>query len=92
MAVLGQIRQRSLFLILVIGMALFAFVISGVFDGNSSRSGPSDPIAIVNDEEIELTYYRQLVENMERSYNFSTMQAVGSVWDQLIRLTIFRQV
>jgi peptidyl-prolyl cis-trans isomerase D len=91
MAVLGQIRQRSLFLILVIGMALFAFVISGVFDGNSSRSGPSDPIAIVNDEEIELTYYRQLVENMERSYNFSTMQAVGSVWDQLIRLTIFRQ-
>ena len=91
MAVLGQIRQRSVFLILVIGMALFAFVISGVFDGNSSNSGPSDPIAIVNDEEIELTYYRQLVENMERSYNFSTMQAVGSVWDQLIRVTIFRQ-
>ena len=30
MAVLGQIRQRSVFLILVIGMALFAFVISGV--------------------------------------------------------------
>ena len=31
MAVLGKIRQRSIFLILVIGMALFAFVISGVF-------------------------------------------------------------
>ena len=28
MAVLGKIRQRSIFLILVIGMALFAFVIS----------------------------------------------------------------
>jgi peptidyl-prolyl cis-trans isomerase D len=91
MAVLGQIRQRSVFLILVIGMALFAFVISGVFDGNTSNSTPSDPIAIVNDEEIELTYYRQLVENMERSYTFSTMQAVSSVWDQLIRVTIFRQ-
>ena len=52
MAVLGQIRQRSVFLILVIGMALFAFVISGVFDGNTSNSPPSDPIAIVNDEEI----------------------------------------
>ncbi|NCF30818.1 MAG: peptidylprolyl isomerase [Bacteroidetes bacterium] len=91
MAVLGQIRQRSVFLILVIGMALFAFVISGVFDGNSASSGPSDPIAVVNDEEIDLTFYRQLVENTERSYNLSTMQAVNSVWDQLMRATIFRQ-
>jgi peptidyl-prolyl cis-trans isomerase D len=91
MAVLGQIRQRSLFLILVIGMALFAFVISGVFDGNSASSNPSDPIAVVNDEEIELTFYRQLVENTERNYSISTMQAVNSVWDQLIRATIFRQ-
>ena len=91
MAVLGQIRQRSVFLILVIGMALFAFVISGVFDGNSAAGSPSDPIAVVNDEEIELTFYRQLVENTERNYNLSTMQAVNSVWDQLVRATIFRQ-
>ncbi|MBT4825430.1 MAG: peptidylprolyl isomerase [Flavobacteriaceae bacterium] len=91
MAVLGQIRQRSVFLILVIGMALFAFVISGVFDGNSASTGPGDPIAVVNDEEIDLTFYRQLVENTERSYNLSTMQAVNSVWDQLVRATIFRQ-
>ena len=91
MAVLGQIRQRSVFLILVIGMALFAFVISGVFDGNSAAGSPSDPIAVVNDEEIELTFYRQLVENTERNYNISTMQAVNSVWDQLVRATIFRQ-
>ena len=91
MAVLGQIRQRSVFLILVIGLALFAFVISGVFDGNSSGSSPSDPVAVVNDEEIELTYYRQLVENAERNYNFSTMQAVNTVWDQLVRGIIFRQ-
>ncbi len=91
MAVLGQIRQRSVFLIVVIGMALFAFVISGVFDASSSNSNPGDPIAIVNDEEIELTFYRQLVENTERNYNFSTMQAVNTVWDQLIRVTLFRQ-
>ena len=91
MAVLGQIRQRSVFLILVIGMALFAFVISGVFDGNSTSGTPSDPITVVNDEEIDLIFYRQLVENTERSYNLSTMQAVNSVWDQLVRATIFRQ-
>ena len=61
MAILGQIRQRSFFLIIVIGMALFAFVISGVLDGNSSRV-PNDPIAVVNDEEVELTFFRQMVD------------------------------
>ena len=91
MAVLGQIRQRSVFLILVIGMALFAFVISGVFDGNSANSSSSEPIGVVNDEEIELKFDRQLVEKKERNYNISTMQAVNTVWDQLTRATIFRQ-
>jgi len=90
MAILGQIRQRSFFLIIVIGMALFAFVISGVLDGNSSRV-LNDPIAVVNEEEVELTFFRQMVEQAERSYNFSTMQAVNSVWDEIIRLTIFKQ-
>ena len=90
MAVLGQIRQRSFFLIIVIGMALFAFVISGVFDGNTS-SAPTGPIAVVNEEEVDLTFFRQMVEQAERSYNFSTMQAVNSVWDQMIRLTVFKQ-
>jgi len=91
MAVLGQIRQRSFFLIIVIGMALFAFVISGVFGSNASGSNPSDPIAIVNDEDIEVGFFRQLVEQTERNYNLSTLQAVNSVWDQLLRVTIFKQ-
>ena len=33
-----------------------------------------------------------MVEQAERSYNFSTtMQAVNSVWQDMIRLTIFKQ-
>ena len=38
MAILGQIRSRSIFLIIVIGLALFAFVISGVFDGKGYQA------------------------------------------------------
>jgi len=91
MAILGKIRQRSIFLILVIGMALFAFVISGVFDGNSLNSGPTDPIAVVNDEEIDLTFFRQMVEQTERTYNYSTLQSVNLVWNQALRNTIFNQ-
>jgi len=91
MALLGQIRQRSFFLIIVIGMALFAFVISGVFTNNLGNSSPSDPIAMVNDKEVDIELFRFNVEQTERNYNYSTLQAVSAVWDQTIRSTIFNQ-
>ena len=91
MAVLGQIRQRSFFLIIVIGMALFAFVISGVFTNNLGNSSPSDPVAVVNDKEVDIELFRFNVEQTERNYNYSTLQAVSAVWDQTIRSTIFNQ-
>ena len=39
MAILENIRKRTTVLILIIGMALFAFVISGVFTGNDFAGG-----------------------------------------------------
>ena len=42
MAVLEQIRKRTIFLILVIGLALFAFVISGIF----SRTQTPDQLVV----------------------------------------------
>ena len=50
MAILGKIREKSIVLILVIGMALFAFVISGVFDGAGAMS--QEPVAIIGDEKV----------------------------------------
>ncbi len=91
MAVLGKIRQRSIFLILVIGMALFAFVISGVFGSNSANAGPTDPVAIINDDEVDINFFRQMVEQTERTYNYSTLQSVNLVWNQALRNTIFDQ-
>ncbi len=91
MAVLGKIRQRSIFLILVIGMALFAFVISGVLDGSSSNTGPTDPIGVINEEKIDTDYFRQMVEQTERTYNYSALQSVQLVWNQALRNTIFDQ-
>merc|ERR1712070_1006190 len=91
MAVLGKIRQRSIFLILVIGMALFAFVISGVFGNNNATSGPDEPLAIINGEEVEVSLFRQMVEQTERNYNYSTLQSVDLVWNQSLRSTILEQ-
>ena len=46
MAILGQIRSRSIFLIIVIGLALIAFVISGVFDGKGYQA--QEPVGVIN--------------------------------------------
>ena len=91
MAILGKIRERSIFLIIVIGLALFAFVISGVFDGGSSDLGPDDPIGIINDEEVDFELFRQLVDQTERSSNYSPIQSLNLVWNQFLRSTIFDQ-
>ena len=89
MAILGKIRQKSFFLILIIGLALFAFIISGVFGNGTGDTGPSEPIGIINDEEIKIENFRYLVDQTERQYGYSTIQAVNVVWDQFVKTTLF---
>ena len=91
MAILGKIRQRSIFLILVIGLALFAFVISGAFGNGSGDTGPNEPIGIVNGEEIPLETFRLLVDQTERTYGYTTLQAVQTVWNQFVRNELFQK-
>ena len=89
MAILGKIRERSIFLILVIGMALFAFVISGVFDGSGTVS--QKPLAEIGDEEITLEEFSPRVDFVERNYGMTTLQAVNFVWDQVVNEAVFKQ-
>ena len=64
MAILGQIRSRSIFLIIVIGLALFAFVISGVFDGKGFQS--QEPVGVINGEEILIEDFRSQVDFLRK--------------------------
>ena len=84
MAVLGQIRKRSIFLIIVIGMALFAFVISGVFTSNGGF-GSNKPIGEINGEEIDYETFNMMVEQAQNSYGLNTVNAVNLAWDQGIK-------
>ena len=88
MAVLGKIRERSIFLILVIGMALFAFVISGVFTDPGMSS--QEPIGKVNGEDISIEEFRNQVDFLETNYNLSGMVAVNNVWDQTVRNKVLK--
>ena len=89
MAVLGSLRRNSFVLIAVIGMALFAFVIAGVFDGNSFQS--QDPIGKVNGEVLSLNDFRSKVDLFQKSYNFNELQSINTAWDQAVRNELFNQ-
>ena len=90
MAILGKIRKKSIVLILVIGLALFAFVISGVFDGAGTIS--QEPVAIVGDEEITIEQFSRRVDAVERNTGMSNVQAANTVWNQIVTEYSFNQL
>jgi len=94
MAILENIRKRTTVLILIIGLALFAFVISGVFTNSDfgSVGKVGSTVAEINGEEISVDAFRQKIESASRrSANTSSMQLVNQVYDQEIRNTILGQ-
>ena len=89
MAVLGNLRKNSFVLIAVIGMALFAFVIAGVFDGSGFQS--QDPIGIVNGNELSAPDFRNQMDVLKKSYNFNDLQALTTAWDESVRSELLSQ-
>ena len=90
MAILGKIRERSIFLIFIIGMALLAFVFTGVFDGNTIQS--QEPVLIVGDLEVGIDEFSRQVDFAERSYRMSSMQAVNFAFEQTTNAKVFEQI
>ncbi len=79
MAILGQIRKRSFFLIVVIGMALFAFVISGVFVGSGMTQGQK--VGEINGEEIDYESFNLMVQQVQDAYGLDYSSAVDYAWE-----------
>ncbi len=94
MAILEKIRKRTTVLILIIGLALFAFVISGVFSADGlSGAKVGSSIAEINGDEISIDAFRQQVEAASRRFgpNASNMQVVNQVWENEVRKAILGQ-
>ncbi|ADY28628.1 MULTISPECIES: peptidylprolyl isomerase [Cellulophaga] len=91
MAILENIRKRTTVLILIIGLALFAFVISGIFsaDGMSGvKTGTT--VAEINGKDISIDKFRREVEAASNRFGAgaTSMQVVNSVWDQEVKNAI----
>ena len=94
MAILENIRKRTTVLILIIGLALFAFVISGIFTSNDFSGGKvGSSVGEINGEDISIDDFRRKVERISRNAGptASSMQLVNNVWNQEVRSTILSQ-
>ena len=91
MAVLNKIRQRSLFLILIIALALFSFVLADLFKNSDALTSKSQNIvATINGKDITREDFLQKVEVMQRQLgpNSTNTQVMNRVWDQEVRQAI----
>ncbi|RLD28462.1 MAG: peptidylprolyl isomerase [Bacteroidetes bacterium] len=91
MAILNSIRQRGLFLVIVIAMALFSFVLADLFRNSSGFSSKSqNVIATINGEDIKRDDFMEKVEVAQRQLGGqgTSTQAMNRVWDQEIRKAV----
>ncbi|SOC79976.1 peptidylprolyl isomerase/peptidyl-prolyl cis-trans isomerase D [Salinimicrobium sediminis] len=94
MAVLNKIRQRSVFLIVIIALALFSFVLADVIrNGGMVSQKSQNTIATINGEDIEREQFARQVEAYQRNLgpNATTSQAVNMVWDLNVRRALMEE-
>jgi len=88
MAILNSIRKKTAILILIIAMALFAFVLSDLINTSGFSSQKTvDNIGQVGDKKIDKVEFNQSVENFaqQKGGRVSNMQAVKQVWDAKVQ-------
>lgn len=91
MAVLSKIRKRSLLVIAVVGIALFAFVLmdligSGSF-GNSGRY-----VGSINGKDIPTEEFRFKVANQqEQNKSASASMISNSIWNQEVKTALYEE-
>ncbi|MFO7865135.1 MAG: SurA N-terminal domain-containing protein [Salinivirgaceae bacterium] len=95
MATLERIRNRSGFLIIIIGLALLAFILGDMFSSGGSFSQDQFKLAEINGVSIDYRNYEQrieqAIENVKRNSDQNTLdeqttnQVRSQVWDQLVQ-------
>jgi len=94
MAVLNKIRQRSVFLIIIIALALFSFVLADVLrNGGMSSDKSQTTVATVNGVDLDRTAFMTKVETMRRNLgpNAPAGQAVNAVYEQEVKRVLLEE-
>ena len=100
MATLEKIRSKSVFLIVVIGVALLAFIVGDALTNSRNIFGDQTTVAKVGSIKIDYTEYQRKREELNNQYeearrrnpqqfaNFDTQQLGEMALEQLIQQTV----
>lgn len=93
MAILNKIRSKSIFLIIIIALALFAFIFSSILDSGGFNADKQNRIASINGENIDRESFAAKVEAQSRRLgpNVSNTRAVNTVWDQEVNRVLLEE-
>ena len=91
MAILSKIRDRSIALIAVIGLALFAFVLDTSTLSDFFDSSKINEVGEVDGETISRQEYAEALDTYKTrsNNNISNMQAARTVWESILRDKIY---
>ena len=95
MAILGKIRSKGVMLMLVVGFAMFAFIIGDALTQGSSYFNKSkETVAVIAGEKINIKDYALLIDQLVEVYKIETGQSElkeettsqlrTSVWESLV--------
>lgn len=95
MAILGKIRSKGVFLLIVIGGAMFAFIIGDALtQGSSFMNQSREVVAKIAGEKINIRDYQDLIDQLTEVYKIEygvtdlneeiTSQIRNSVWETLV--------
>lgn len=93
MAILNKIRQKTAILIFVIALALFAFILSSLFENQDALFSKSQNIvATINGKDITREDFLQKVEQLQRQMgpNATNTQVMNRVWEQEVRQAVLQ--
>ncbi len=93
MAILNSIRKRGIFLILIIALALFAFILSDILTKGGSSVTGQETAAVINGTEISRIEFMQQVDAAQQNLgpNGSTAQAMNIVWQRELRRVLLEE-
>ncbi len=93
MAILNSIRKRGFFLILIIALALFAFILSDIINKGGSSASTQNVVASVNGTEISREDFMGKVDERQRSLGptANPYQAMNTVWETELRNILYKQ-
>lgn len=91
MAILSKIRDRSMILILIVGLALFAFVLDPSSIQNFFSANKVNSIGEVNGSEVDREEFARQVEayRAQSGGRSTQIQAVDAVWNNFVGEKIF---